>query len=131
MDDAYKNYNPKATDDDGSCRDKLVPCNTYTKSGRDGTTKTAHSLGQNSGTVTISYNMHNVPDKLEVFYENKSICSTFDIPRNVNGFVGGGNAAGCCNSISFYYPATGEQYCTVIVTGGTRTDWSYALGCPK
>ena len=111
---------------------ELVPCNTATKSGGDGITKTAHSLGKHSGTVTINYNMKDVPDKLEVFYENKRVCSTFDISRNDKGYVGGSNSAGCCNSISFYYPTTGDNFCTVIVTGGgSTTEWFYTLGCPK
>ena len=111
---------------------ELVPCNTATKSGGDGITKTAYSLGKHSGTVTINYNMKDLPDKLEVFYENKRVCSTFDISRNDKGYVGGSNSAGCCNSISFYYPSTGDNSCTVIVTGGGRTtEWFYTLGCPK
>jgi hypothetical protein len=114
-----------------NCKE-LVPCNTATKSGGDGITETAHSLGQHSGTVTINYNMKDVPDKLEVFYENKRVCSTFDIKRNNKGYVGGKNSAGCCNSISFYYPSIGDNFCTVIITGGgSTTEWFYTLRCPK
>ena len=108
-----------------------TPCNTDTKSGGDGTTTTKHSLGKYKGTVTINYNMFNEPDKLEVFYENKRVCSTFDVSGNQNGFVGGANSAGCCNKISFYYSATGDSFCTVIITGGNGTQWNYTLGCPK
>jgi len=131
MDPRYKEYSPNVNVDDGSCRTKLIPCNTDTKSGGNGVTKTIHSLGKNSGTVTISYHMAGVPDKLEVFYENKRVCSTFDVSDNQDGFVGGQNSAGCCNKISFYYPATGDSFCTVIVTGGNGTSWQYTLGCPK
>ena len=130
IDKEYKEYNPNANVDDGSCRTILIPCNTNTKSGNDGKTTTTHSLGQESGTVTITYDMREIPDKLEVFYENKKVCSTFDILDNKNGFVGGNNA-GCCNKISFYYPATGNSFCKIIVTGGESTEWTYTLGCPK
>mgnify|MGYP000145508333 CR=1 FL=1 len=109
----------------------LVPCNTDTKSGGDGTTTTKHSLGKYKGTVTIDYNMFNEPDKLEIIYEGKIVSSTLDIPRHNNGFVGNNNAAGCCNSLSFYYPATGDIYCTIVVTGGNGTQWNYTLRCPK
>ena len=130
MDKRYKEYNPDANVDDGSCKTKLQPCDADTESGEDGITKTLHSLGQNSGTVTINYDMAGVPDKLEVFYENKRVCSTFDVPGNDNGFVGGNNV-GCCNSLSFYYPAKGDSFCTIIVNGGSGTQWRYTLGCPK
>ena len=134
IDKEYKEYNPNADVDDGSCRTILIPCNTDTKSGSEGITTITHTLGQQSGTVTIFYDMKDIPDKLEVFYENKKVCSTFDVSGNQNGFVGGYNA-GCCNTISFDYTATGNSFCKIIVTGGEdsefSTEWTYTLGCPK
>ena len=135
IDKEYKEYNPNANVDDGSCRTILIPCNTDTKSGSDGITTTTHSLGQQSGTVTISYDMKHITDKLEVFYENKRVCSTFDVTGNQNGFVGGANKAGDIGKISFDYQATGDSFCKIIVTGGVdseySTEWTYTLGCPK
>ena len=131
IDDGYKEYNPDANVDDGSCKTKLVPCNVSTKSGGPGVTKTNHSLGQNSGKVTIRYDMLSVPDKLEVFYEGKRVSSTFDVRGNENGYVGGRNRAGCCGKISFNYSAGGDSFCTVVVTGLQGTSWNYTLGCPK
>ena len=108
-----------------------VPCNTATKSGGDGITRTKHNLGKKSGNIEIEYDMYTEPDKLEVFYEGKRVCSTFEIRNNKNGFVGDGNSAGCCGILKFKYKAKKEQYCTVIITGGNDTDWKYTLSCPK
>jgi len=111
---------------------ELVPCNTSSRSGNSGVTKTAHLLGQTSGTITINYDMKDIPDKIEVYYENNIVCSSYDITGNDNGFVGEMNGAGCCGSISFYYPATGNTSCVVVITGNhVDTGWDYILGCPK
>jgi len=130
MDDNYKNYDPDATKDDGSCRNKLKPCNTISKDGSDAGAKNEHALGKTPGLVTITFDMSNVPDKLEVYYEGKRVCSTFDIPGNVHGFVGGNNAGGQSGTLTFCYPANKQRYCTVKVTGGSSTDWTYNLYCP-
>jgi hypothetical protein len=110
----------------------MLPCNEEQASGGDGKTENRHGLGNSAGTVTISYNMENQPDMIEIFYEGKLVASSQTIPGNVNGFVGAGNGAGCCGSIQFYYPAR-EKFCVVRITGdqlrsGTR--WTYTLGCP-
>jgi hypothetical protein len=132
MDKTYETYNPDAdVNVQEDCKRKLHPCDEEQVSGGDGITTTKHFLGENSGTVTIYYGMDTEPDKLEVFYEGKLICSTYSIPNNDNGFVGDGNAAGCCGSLSFFYHATGDRYCTVVLTGGDGTSWHYTLGCPK
>ena len=130
IDDNYKNYNPDATKDDGSCRNKLKPCNTSGDSGSDAGAKNEHALGKTTGLVTITYDMKNEPDKLEVYYEGTRVCSTFDIPGNERGFVGEGNAGGRYGKLTFCYTANKERYCTVKVTGGSSTDWSYKLYCP-
>jgi hypothetical protein len=108
----------------------LLPCNQEQASGGAGVTERHHGLGNSPGTVTIVYDMQNQPDKIEVFYEGRLVASSNSIPGNDNGFVGGSNSAGCCNSLSFYYPAR-EKFCMVRVTGPIGTSWSYTLGCPQ
>jgi hypothetical protein len=108
--------------DSGSMQDKGV----------FGVKETKYILGVKSGKVTIHYKMENKPDKLEVFYEGKRIASTFSIPGNVDGFVGGDNAAGAESDLQFNYIHHIDQYVTVRVTGkDAGTEWSYTLGCPK
>jgi hypothetical protein len=132
MDQTYQTYDPDANvHNEKYCKNKLHPCDEEQISGGDGITRTKHFLGKNSGTVTVNYDMETEPDLLEVIYEGKVVCSTRDIPRNDNGLVGDGNAAGCCNSLSFDYHATGDTYCTIVITGGDGTSWQYTLGCPK
>jgi hypothetical protein len=116
-----------------SLEDKQVnqlPCDASPKSGTDGETINKHDLGASPGTVTIAYDMDNVPDKMEVFYEKKLIASTNSIPGNENGFVGEQNV-GCCNSLTFDYKPNVDKYCIVVITGGTGTVWSYHISCPE
>lgn len=106
-------------------------CDDEARSGGDGVTTNKHTLGKNSGKVVLNFDMENVPDKLEVYYEGKLIASTTQIPGNENGYVGGENGAGCCNQLSFDYKFNKEDFCIVVVTGGDSTSWTYTLGCPN
>jgi hypothetical protein len=106
------------------------PCNSDTKSGGAGVTKTKHSLGKNNGIVTIRFNMFNVPDKLEVFYEGVLVASTFDFPGNQNGFVGEMINGKGLGSITFNYKFNKADYCMIHVTGDFDTAWEYNISCP-
>ena len=106
-------------------------CNSQTRSGNDGVDEKNYILGTNSGMVTIQYDMATEPDKLEVFYENHRVASTFSIPGNSNGYVGGGNSSGARGQLQFYYKFNREQYVTVRLTGGSGTSWNYTVDCPK
>lgn len=99
--------------------DDAEPCGVATPSGGDGVTETWHYLGADAGYMTITYNMYQQPDGMEVFYENQLVGST-------NGFV---SDAG---SISFYYPGPpNDTRCLIRVTGsGMGTAWDYQLNCP-
>lgn len=109
----------------------LILCNATIESGGQGITRTKHYLGKNSGVVTIQYNMQHIPDKLEVYYENKLVASTFDIQDNIDGFVGEANNASCCGIIQFNYNKKNDDFCTVVVTGPNRTVWEYLINCPQ
>jgi hypothetical protein len=106
-------------------------CNTKTFSGGDGVDEKLFILGTQSGMVTINYDMATEPDKLEVFYENRRVASTFTISGNNNGFVGGGNNAGSTGKLTFLYKFNREQFVKVRLTGGIGTSWNYTIGCPR
>ena len=58
------------------------------------------------------------------------MASTIEIIGNKNGFVGNGNDAGCCGTISFSYNKINNNYCTVVITGSNQTIWEYSISCP-
>ena len=109
----------------------IIPCNSEHNSGEAGITKTSHTLGNKSGTVSIGFNTQNQPDKIEVYCNNILVCSTYDIKGNIDGYVGDDNNQTGVGSISFNYTAKGDHSCTVIVTGNDATQWSYNVGCPQ
>lgn len=95
-------------------------------------TKTKHSLGENSGIVELIYNMKSIPDKLEVFYQDKLVVSTYDVKGNINGFVGGDLSTGPNGTLKFKYRKEKSDQVTVVVTGSNEnTSWDYLISCPK
>lgn len=98
------------------------PCDTdEAMQGGKGRTERNHNLGDQAGTVTINYDMVNIPDKIEVYYDGQLVAGT-------SGYVSNSG------SISFYYPAdpTKPKYCKVILTApNDGTAWSYHIGCPR
>ncbi|PJX22789.1 hypothetical protein CAP47_07115 [Psychroflexus sp. S27] len=111
---------------------RIVDCNEETKSGGYGVTKTQHNMGANPGKVIVQYEMQNIPDKLEVFYEGNVLTSTFEINGNENGFVGDALKSGGQGKLSFEYKPNKENFVTVRVTGtDENTAWGYIILCPK
>lgn len=107
-----------------------IPCNSTNDSGGEGLTSNIHYLGEMDGLVNITFDMQNVPDKLEVFYEEKLVASTHNIPGNDDGFVGGSLSSGCCGKLSFDYKKNKDDFCTVVITGNLQTFWNYSISCP-
>lgn len=95
-----------------------IPCNESTNSGADGITRNTHDLGDNIGIATITYEMYNVPDKIEVFYEGEIVASSSTFVAN-------------SGSLSFTYRPNHDSFCTVVVTGPIGTNWEYTMGCPR
>jgi len=88
-------------------------------------------LGTLSGRVIIKYDMKNMPDKLEVFYEKKRIASTFQVHGNVDGFVGGDNPSGADGTLIFDYAHHIDGFIEIVVTApGAGTSWNYHVSCP-
>ena len=109
----------------------VVNCDQITKAGGAGVTSARHPLGKKNGQVTIQYNMEEIPDKLEVFYEGKLVTSTEYVEGNESGFVGGQNRAGCCATLMFNYVYNRDDFCIVKVSGPNNTEWAYQMGCPQ
>jgi hypothetical protein len=135
--DNYKHSNQTTTDvyyepiQDIDKNTNIVDCNTQSKSGGAGVTEIVHELGNKEGTVVILYNMEYLPDKLEVFHNNKRVASTFEIDGNQDGYVGEDNAAGCCGVLTFYYTPDKDTKSIIRVTGTGNTVWEYLIHCPK
>lgn len=108
-----------------------LPCDTNIASGGEGVTSNQHYLGERAGKVVINYDMQYVPDKLEVFYENNLVTSTYDIFGNENGFVGESNSAGCCGELIFEYVPETDTHIIIKVSGTNETIWTYIVDCPK
>lgn len=89
--------------------------------GGKGYTEWVHNLGTNSGMVIIDFNMQNIPDKMEIYYDGQIVATT-------QALVSG------TGSLSFYYPALPDKptYCKVVLTAPSDgTQWSYHIGCPR
>lgn len=75
-------------------------------------------FNSNRGTISISYEHYDVPDRLQVIYEGKTVIDT--------GFVSGtGNPS---------FDLQGQaNFAEVIVTGNPQqsTKWDYTLSCPQ
>ena len=100
----------------------MEPCDTkVAESGGEGYFEKNHDLGAAPGTVLIQYEMKNIPDKMDVYYDNKLVAST-------NNLVSKGG------QLSFFYPAKQghPRYCKVVLTAPQAgTEWMYHLACPK
>lgn len=108
---------------------EAIPCNAQVASGGAGVTENIHELGTSSGTISVSYNMENVPDLLEVFYGGQLVASTQSVVGNDNGYVGGNNSAGCCGELIFAFDPRISSQCKVRVTGPDSTTWDYRVDC--
>ena len=76
-------------------------------------------MSANAGEIEIDYEMYGVPDRLQIFYEGKSLLDT--------DFVSGSN--------TLRIPFSGSSArMEVVVTGNieqSSTEWEYTLRCPR
>lgn len=100
--------------------DDAEPCGVSTLSGGSGVTETWHSLGTEAGTVSVSYNMYDRPDMMEIFYDTVLVATT-------GGLVSGRG------TLTFYYPGyvSGKPTrCLIRLTGNnSSTGWDYIMNC--
>lgn len=98
------------------------PCDyNESKEGGKGIETSFHGLGENAGLVTVAYQMQNVPDRIDVYYDDILVAST-------NNYVRGGG------TLSFYYPAEKGKptFCKVVLSAPNNgTAWSYNISCPR
>lgn len=111
--------------------DQSLPCDVNTESGGAGVTTNQHYLGRTGGRVEIRYDMAQIPDKLEVFYEGNLVATTANVQGNDNGHVGDKNRAGCCGTLILNYVPNNDDYCIIRVTGPNNTLWAYSIDCPR
>ncbi|TSD93624.1 hypothetical protein FOS14_22460 [Skermania sp. ID1734] len=97
-------------------------CGASTKSGHDGVTTTVHNIGR-TGPVSfnLTYDTEDVPDLIDVFYEDRQIASTGWVGNAINNGVG---------SLVVHVPPGSASVVVVRVTGGTSTNWEYTVNCP-
>jgi hypothetical protein len=130
-----KNNTPVVDNDQKPVKKEEVitsSCDVETVSGGNGVTKTNHVLGDKSGMVELVYDMQDIPDKLEVYYQGELVISTFRINGNDNGFVGGELSSGPSAILKFNYQKDKDDFVTVVVTGpNENTIWDYVISCPK
>jgi len=115
-----------------------IDCNSFNMSGGIDVTNSKCYLGDRGGQVVLYFNTHEAPDKIEVYYENEIIASTFQIDGNVDGFVGS-IYKDSIGSLAFDYNPNSDKYCIIKVTGGniikplewSNTKWEYEVTCPN
>lgn len=108
-----------------------VPCDTDQKSGGQGRYDTVVVLGNQPGMVELTFDAFSVPDKIEVFYEDRRIASSYDCPNNQNGMIGGEYGSGPC-ILRFNYRYHQDPFVNVVVSApNDGTSWRYFLSCPR
>lgn len=100
-------------------RDPLQ-CNVQSGSGGEGTTFIEQILGTSPGNVVVVYNMFQIPDKIDIYYNNSIVAST-------------GSLVSGQGSLSFnYVPNAGGPYSCIIRISAPLdgTAWNFTAGCP-
>ena len=92
-------------------------CGTSTTAGGEGVTTNYYSMGTSAGTVTITYEMYSIPDKMDVYIGATLVATT------------GGPVSGA-GTLNFSYTPASPYLCRVVVTGPSGTAWDYTIGCP-
>jgi hypothetical protein len=110
-----------------------------TVSGSEGLTFTNLILGNVAGTASVNYNTYSVPDRIDVYYNNKWVGGTGTDPgpvppqKKCSTVVPGDGFIGSSGSISFAYDPAISKELTVVVSGclGNSTAWDYKVNCPQ
>jgi hypothetical protein len=75
-------------------------------------------MGTDNGHVVITYDMYNIPDQLDVYYEGVLIATT-------------GEPVSGIDTIEFDYVMNRATWVMVVVTGPDGTAWEYEITCPE
>lgn len=110
-----------------------------TVSGNEGLTFTTLTLGDTAGTVTVDYDTYSIPDRIDVYYDNKWVAGTGSDPgpippqKNCSDVVAGDGFLGTTGVLSIAYDPAISKEVTVVVSGclGSSTAWDYTVNCPQ
>ena len=108
-----------ATTSASSASTQAKTCNEATESGGTGIETHNYEMGVNGGSFSLEYDMENIPDQLEVFYQGQRIYTT-------GGLVSGSKTV----QVSFGPGASTQITVTVTGSADTGTVWSYTVNCP-
>lgn len=98
---------------------KAEDCEDFIQSGGFGLTSSIIDMHQREGEVELTYEMYNIPDEIEVFYEGKSVYSS------------GGPVSGKHTVNIDFGPGESEVLLVVISADRSGTAWEFELKCPK
>jgi len=118
-------YECKVTDENGCEQEKnftyrISKCNEDGNSGGIGGVDATHTLGDNGGIVSVTYEMFSIPDGMDIIYNGQTVAST-------GGLVSGSR------TLSFnYQPSlTDPDFCRIKVNAPrSGTAWNYRIKCP-
>jgi hypothetical protein len=94
-------------------------CNTQQVSGRDTPETLTIEMGKSSGTFTFDYNNYEIPDRMVVFYEGRTLFDT--------GCVGG------LGSVALTYSGVSTEITVQVIpncSGTDSTGWDFTVNCP-
>ena len=102
--------------------ENAIPCDSGPSySGGQGYTENQHILGNSPGSVTVYYDMKNLPDQIEVIYNGNVVATSRSLVS------GQGNL-----TWNYNHTKGGPTYCSVRISAPEDgTVWSYNLGCPE
>lgn len=108
------------------------------ESGSDGLTIASYDLGDEAGFVDIEYDTYFVPDRVDVFYDEKwvggsgSSISPTQVPPVSNCNDGADGYVGESDVITFEYDPNKSRTVTIYMSGclGGGTAWDLAVSCP-
>ncbi len=98
-----------------------IPCSATVRPGGGRLMETfSVEMGTSRGSFFMSYNMVNIPDRIQVFYEGQPIYDSIV------------KLSGCYSDILISYgPGAATRVDFVITSDDTDTEWTVATGCPS
>jgi len=98
----------------------VLKCNNILHSGHEGVDIKEYEMGQTEGSFYLSYEMIQIPDQLDIYYEDKIIFTTNE---PVSGFRH--------NILVPFGPGTSTKIKVVLTGNEEGTDWYYSISCPR
>jgi hypothetical protein len=119
-----------------------IDCSNASASGSDGLTFTQVEMGDNAGSVEITYDTYSIPDRIDVYQGSKWLTGTGNDPQSLvppiadcddvtpgdgSGFIGANDV------LTFNYNPSQGKTITVVASGciGSGTAWDWSMICPN